>query len=287
MHLSTTLGRIGRIDRIARLATLLIATTCLTPAAHAAWLDGLLGNSPATTANADTDTRKVWPIDDFSFVRLVPSGNDAAPNLPQAEVSETLLVQLLSSVKLPKGKGTEPLFSVAEAWRLAPALREALASASPQEDVLLQSSARRAENSLEAPSVITARLYVTAEGLQLVVQATRFDYYDRWRGTGKTPDFPPATRQPTGTTPLNSLLAKNQAPSWLVFPLSRDLKAATLAPPPVQPKATTAPAVASPRDASFFNEQAQRLDGLKSLRDKNLITEAEYQQKRAEVLQGL
>jgi len=96
--------------------------------------------------------------------------------------------------------------------------------------------------------------------------------------------------KPTGTTPLNSPLAKNQAPSWLVFPLSSDLKAAALAPAPKAATistSTAAPAPPKTRDAAFFNEQAQRLDGLKSLRDKNLITEAEYQQKRGEILQGL
>lgn len=227
-------------------------------------------------------------------MRLQPAKDDAAdaaPNRHPAKVSEALVERLLASVRIPKGKdGTEPLFSSAEAWTLAPAISEALAVATPGEDVLVQSSARRAVNSIEAPTVATARIFVTPDGLQLLVHATRFDYYDRWRGAAKVPDFPVASRKATGATVLQSPLAKSQAASWLVFPLSADLKTAALAPPPkaaAPAAAATAVTAARPRDASFFNEQAQRLDGLKGLREKNLITEAEYQQKRSEVLQGL
>jgi hypothetical protein len=266
------------------------------PAAHAGWMDSLFGSSGNSSASAesssDEPTRKVWPLGEFSFVRLQPAKNDvadAAPNRHPAKVSEALVEKLLSSVRMPKGKNaTEPLFSSAEAWTLAPAISEALEAASPGEDVLVQSSARRAVNSIEAPTVATARIFVTAEGLQLLVHATRFDYYDRWRGAAKVPDFPVASRKATGTTVLQSPLAKSQAASWLVFPLSADLQAAALAPPPPKAMApVAAPLPAKPRDAAFFNEQAQRLDGLKNLREKNLITEAEYQQKRGEVLQGL
>jgi hypothetical protein len=257
-------------------------------------MDSLLGNSTAAQSSSDEATRKVWPLGEFSFVRLQPEEADTPPNRHPAEVSEALVEKLLSSVRIPKGPkdkdATEPLFSPAEAWILAPAISEALAAANPGEDVLVQSSARRAVNSIEAPTVATARIFVTQDGLQLLVYATRFDYYDRWRGAAKVPDFPVASRKATGATLLQSPLAKNQAASWLVFPLSSDLKTATLAPVPKAATVSTsiaAPAPPKPRDAAFFNEQAQRLNGLKDLREKSLITEAEYQQKRSEILQGL
>lgn len=283
----------------ARWLALALASACAaaSSSAHAGWVDSLFGSNSSNTAaeaNNDEPVRKVWPLGEFSFVRLQPAKDDvadAAFNRHPAKVSEALVEKLLSSVRMPKGKeSTEPLFSNAEAWTLAPAISEALAAASPGEDVLVQSSARRAVNSIEAPTVATARIFITADGLQLLVQATRFDYYDRWRGAAKVPDFPVASRKSTGSTLLQSPLAKSQAASWLVFPLSSELKTATLAPAPTKAVAVAPVAAAmpvKPRDAAFFNEQAQRLDGLKSLREKNLITEAEYQQKRSEVLQGL
>jgi hypothetical protein len=52
---------------------------------------------------------------------------------------------------------------------------------------------------------------------------------------------------------------------------------------PVQPAAAPGRA----RDPAFYDEQEQRLRTLKRLRDNNLISEDEYQQKRREVLQQL
>jgi hypothetical protein len=48
-----------------------------------------------------------------------------------------------------------------------------------------------------------------------------------------------------------------------------------------------APVAKDAHDKAFFDLQAQRLEGLKNLRDKNLISESEYQQKRTEILQSL
>jgi len=63
------------------------------------------------------------------------------------------------------------------------------------------------------------------------------------------------------------------------------------APPPAAaaPARSPAPAAAPqrPRDAAFLEELELRLQTLKRLRDRDLITEAEYQQKRREILDQL
>ena len=61
---------------------------------------------------------------------------------------------------------------------------------------------------------------------------------------------------------------------------------APVAAPVVAPVAVPA-APARARDAAFADEIEQRLITLKRLRDKGLIDEAEYQQKRKEILQLL
>jgi hypothetical protein len=53
-------------------------------------------------------------------------------------------------------------------------------------------------------------------------------------------------------------------------------------PPDAAPGAST-----KPRDAAFFAEQEERLRTLKRMREENLITEEEYQQKRRDVLKGI
>jgi pyruvate/2-oxoglutarate dehydrogenase complex dihydrolipoamide acyltransferase (E2) component len=100
---------------------------------------------------------------------------------------------------------------------------------------------------------------------------------------------------------------------WVALPLAAIAGAATAATPaptkapapaavtaahmaPAAPAAAPAPAsmdkpapAAAPRarDAAFADEIEQRLIILKRLRDKGLISEEEYQQKRKEVLQLL
>ena len=68
-----------------------------------------------------------------------------------------------------------------------------------------------------------------------------------------------------------------------------------MAPATALPQAATTPVPVAPagapiaavRDKAYFEQQAQRLEGLKALLDKGLISNAEYQQKRAEILQAL
>ena len=155
----------------------------------------------------------------------------------------------------------------------------------------------------EAPKAVTIRLFVTAEGLQLLVNDARFDFYDRWRGTGATPEFHFGSRASTGTVAVQSPVATSRRAGWLTFPLT---PARTLAAVPVAPAFTPASSVASEsvparaasyapvaipalvkRDAAFYDEQELRLLAIQKLRDKALMTEAEYQQKRKDILQGL
>ena len=62
---------------------------------------------------------------------------------------------------------------------------------------------------------------------------------------------------------------------------------ATAAPAAPPAPAAAVPAPQRPRDAAFFEEQELRLSTLKRLRDRGLISEEEYQQKRREVLDKL
>jgi len=75
------------------------------------------------------------------------------------------------------------------------------------------------------------------------------------------------------------------APAGAVQPLT------AVAPAPVSvAPAVVAPAVVAPRaplDAAGAQDLERRLETLKRLREKNLITEDEYQQKRKEILQLL
>jgi hypothetical protein len=82
-------------------------------------------------------------------------------------------------------------------------------------------------------------------------------------------------------------------------PVNPAAGAARAVAPAMAPAAAAAPAAivrgtpqtaaekARPRDAAYFEEQEMRLRTLERLRKSGLITEAEYQQKRADVVEGL
>jgi hypothetical protein len=101
---------------------------------------------------------------------------------------------------------------------------------------------------------------------------------------------------------VQSAGATNARPDWLAIPLQGAAPASAAAAPavpaalaaPAAP-AAIAPAVAAPAppparkalDAAAVEDIERRLEVLKRLRDKGLINEDEYQQKRKEILQLL
>ncbi|BDT70026.1 hypothetical protein os1_42180 [Comamonadaceae bacterium OS-1] len=258
------------------------ASLLLAPSAHAGLFDGLLGGSTA----GDASQRSTWNIHDFSSVQLVPREAGATENRHPAAIAARTLEQLLASVRIPGGKEPQPLVTALEAEQLSDALSQALASATPGQDVVWVSSERRIPNSIEPPMAVTARLFTNADGLQLVVRHARFDFYNQWRGTGITPTFTYGSRTAAGTAQLQSGLATNIRADWLVFPLTAAM-APALMPKPAPARAAVAAPAPVQRDAAFFNAQELRLQKLKSLREKDLITEQEYQQKRQEILKEM
>jgi hypothetical protein len=283
------------------LATFCIAILQTTPSTQAGLLDFLPSFGSSDAAKPNSDQRKLWQIDEFVSVRIVPREAGTPENRHPATLSTETLQQVLGLIQTPVGKGRQPLLTPQEVRNLTEPLIQALEGASAAEDVLLLSSARRDEGTLETPKAVTARLFVTPQGLQLLVNDARFEYYDRWRGTGSTPNFSYGSRASSSTTTVQSPVAINQRPGWLTFPLTPGMTLAMLptaattstssvstlpAAPSRAQTATTAPAPVK-RDAAFFDEQEQRLLAIKKLRDKDLMTEAEYQQKRKDILQGL
>jgi hypothetical protein len=184
---------------------------------------------------------------------------------------------------------------------------QALALAVPGDDVLLLSSYRREGGILGAPKAVTARIFVQGGSLQMIVHDARHDFYDLYRGTYVQPKFTYGSRAAAGTAVLQSPGATNRRPDWISIPLQGPATPAA-APAPIQPmplqaaplQAAPAPAapplvapVAAPPaprkalDPASADDIERRLETLKRLRDKNLITEDEYQQKRKEILQLL
>lgn len=273
---------------------------CAYPAMAAGVLDSLFGKSAAGDAAADR--QRVWNLDEFTSVRVAAKEQGAAANAHPSQLDAAAVRSALVSIRSRVRKGDELLFDAAELDPLVPVLVRAFGLAGPNEDVLLLSTARRGGGALATPQAVTARLFVQGGALQFIVNDTRLDFIETQRRTHVNPRFSFGSRSSAGKATLSSEAASSVRSDWLAFPVGKvgasDSPSAVKASPatasvtPVAAVAATpppvAPANAAPGSPAAVGEEIeQRLLTLKRLRDKNLISEDEYQQKRRELLQRL
>ena len=285
--------------------------------AHAGLMDKIFG-SGSTPADAPRATpgQRLWTIREFTQIQLVPREAGAPENQQPVQLSTEGLRQQLALIEIPARSGTAPLFATDELNDLVVPLVQALAVAGPGDDVLLLSSSRREGGILGSPMAVTARIFVQGGALQFIAHDSRYDFYDNYRGTHIEPKFTYGSRTAAGVAVLQSASASNRRPDWLsislqgpsapnvpvaapatpaapapllAVPATAPAPAAVVAPVarPAAPPAAVPAAPRKPLDAAGAEEIERRLETLKRLRDKNLISEDEYQQKRREILQLL
>ena len=114
--------------------------------------------------------------------------------------------------------------------------------------------------------------------LQLIVHDTRFEFFDTYRGTRNPPRFIYGSRSSASAVVLEAADTTSRRADWVSI-------AAAAAPAPVAKPVE--PAAAPSKAPEKSDDIERRLETLKRLRDKNLISEDEYQQKRKELLQLL
>ena len=272
-----------------------IAGSCIP--AHAGVLDVLVGsNSAVNQGAAGGKTRRVWSIGDFTEVRVVKAEAGAAPNAHPAAVTAEAMRRLLAEVRTPRGEG-EPLFHSSELDDVVEPIVQALRVAGPDDDVLLLSSSRRGTNIFVGPTAITARLFVVDSKLDLIVHDGRYEFYNEYRGSKRDPVFTFGSRSVQGPASIGRAGAAQRRGDWIEMALAPEPVPLAPAPAPAtrteaapRSDAAAPPAPgAAPRGAAraTTEEIEQRLTTLKRLLDKGLISEAEYNEKRREILQSL
>lgn len=275
--------------------------------AQAGWLDTLFGSGSAQTEAAKPGAgQRLWRIHDFSSVALAARETGSVPNGQPITLTMEGLRQQLAQVQSVGPGGAQPLFATDELAELVGPLVQAFGRAGPGDDVLLLSSSRRDTGVLSQPTAITARLFVQDNQLHLIVHDARYEFYDAYRGTNVAPRFTFGARSGAGAAVITSADVPNRRADWLAIALNRAagpavvqpaaaMTAPLLAPalaPALAPLAAPMPAAATPParrplDAAGAEDIERRLETLKRLREKNLISEDEYQQKRKEILQLL
>lgn len=246
----------------------------------------LLPGLPARAADAG---QTQWKLANFTWVNRVPAEAGAAANSHPAQVSQAVLQKALGEVVAQVDGADTPLFEPKEAASLAKALEEAFAAARPSEDLVLLSTQRRGGHFMDPALAVTARLFVKAGALNLIVHDARLDFMDRYSADRTLPTFAYGSRTAGTAVSLKAEGATNLRPDWLALPLAPapPPPATVLAPAPAAPAPqAAAPAVPKPGQ-DFYDLQYQRLKTLKRMRDENLISEAEYQEKRGAILKTL
>lgn len=262
--------------------------------AHAGLFDALFGSKPADAAPATVDpAQRVWRIGEFSAVQIVPAEPGAAPNQQPARLGVDVLRWQLGGIRATVDGKVVNLFAADEINDFAEPLAQALALAGPGDDVLLVSTSRRGASFLSNVTAVTARLFVQDGSLQFIVRDVRLEFVKDYINSRAPLKFSHGSRSTASQVVLSNSAATSRRSDWLALGLtlpgaapSAPAPAQTAVPVPVAPApAVTAPAAAAPEPLQ--TELEHRLATLKRLRDRGLISEEEFQEKRKEVLKQL
>ena len=287
----------------------LLLTSLATPAFQSQSVVSQSGTAPLVKGATG---RQLWRIADYTTVELVAREPGAPDNQHPWTIEANTLHALLQQVQVIRGGLAKPLFAIDELNNIVPAITEALAHARADQDIAVVSSARHEDNTFYGITAVTARLFVIDGHLNLIVHDARVDFYDAARGSGMAPHFTVGSRTSEGSSPIASPSGTNKRGDWLVLapvsapPAAPAAPAVMMAPPaavappavvappaPVAPAAPVvapvppAPLVAAPAAPAAPQDAEQRLLTIKRLYDKGLLTKAEYEKKRAEIIKGL
>jgi hypothetical protein len=291
----------------------------------AAWLAlvvmGCAGHD-AMSVQDKQDGKTFW-THRYQHVRLVPQdrcqGQDTAANSHPQDLGGRLRTMLESmQVDLPEQEKTVPVFTRAELEEVTGPLLQAFKKAAPDEDVALVIEGMHPGKYGLERCIVTARLFVqNGDELHVIFGKLHVPVDNSYGWHVEPPDYrledlaPGSRCQKTGEkmpaliathsvsfneqqgTPRKdwmvvSLTAQPsqrvQPPAPTAMPAASQLPTVT-APPAIAPKpqvATPPPAVQGPQKSIL-----ERLEILKDLRVKGLITEQEYQNKKQEILNSL
>lgn len=211
--------------------------------------------------------------------RYGQAGAEATPPVAAGASPEAAAAQAASAARPAAGEGNwftralSSLFGASGASGAAAPTPPAAAAAAPAPDLqrLLAPAAPdtgAAAAAAPAPAA-TAPAAVTAP-----------------RATAGAPAAAAAAPAPAPTAPSPQ---PTPSPAPVAAPVPAAPNAAPAPAPAAAPPAAGAarPAARAPRDAAFYEEQESRLRALRRLRDADLITEAEFQRKRKEIIDAL
>ena len=239
------------------------------------------GRTPLVSDDTSRVTQFVSKLQ-LGYVRIERIEEGAPPNDQPYAITATQLRTLLEKLESKKGE-SEPIFNADELADITGPLSTALAKAGPREDVTFAVSGKHGAF-FQSKTVTTGRLFVKNGAVNIVFNEIHGDFEDRFRATGWLGPFIPGSRN----KPANQSVVATPGVTYGAANRQDWIQLAQNTVPPA-PTSRTSPAAtggsAAPADA--YQDIERRLTLLKGLKDKGLITEQEYNDKRKEILQGL
>jgi len=292
-------------------AALALSASLACANAHAGIFDNTIfgPEESARLAEWSKNTSNPMRWGDWDMIRM-ESSQDGATNGHPVQLTPDQVAAAMRNIQIQTFKEVNNLFSEDEVRRFAPAISVGLARASANQELVFVTTGEHKWSGLIAPSVANAGRVFYADGrLNILLGQAHADYLgDANHGTRKPPKFEYGSRkkvakdvQILGVTQGEAKLVRAD---WIavavVTPAAATASlqatgqagvtpaAAVVAPAAVVPAAApaTAPAVDATAD-QFYRKQESRLRSLKRMRDEGLITDAEFQQKRAEIFKDL
>lgn len=231
------------------------------------------------------------------YVRLEPIESGAAPNDQPISFTATQIRAVLAMLRT--SQDNEPLFNEDELNEVAAPIATALSKASAREDVAFAVAGKHGALAAITQSAVTSgRVFYKNGALNFIFGEMRSKASDQLASTGflgsfVLRDFPAGSRSSASRSAEvgaggSVTYAANNRHDWVqIAAQGVPPPAAVVRAPAAPPGAQTqpgAPAV-SPDAAGLDIER--RLTVLKGLRDKGLITEQEYDDKRKDILKSL
>ncbi|MFT5588451.1 MAG: hypothetical protein ACI9ZF_000616 [Bradyrhizobium sp.] len=223
---------------------------------------------------------------DGEFDQIYLSTGSAPANQQPHVLAVDNVSRALSLLKVAGKSTSVALFDDDSARNLARGLAAALAKAGPQQDALFFIVSSGNSGLFGAKLGTSGRAFVDQQGLNIVFGEARVDFIGRYRATRMRRAFDFGSRTAASPVRLAEDGMRHVRSDWVVVPLAGNGAngAAAMQMAPALPVQMIAAPVA--QDEKYFAAQEERLKSLKRLRTQDLISEQEYQAKRAEILKA-
>ncbi|NVN91071.1 MAG: SHOCT domain-containing protein [Desulfuromonadales bacterium] len=245
-----------------------------------------------------SDTKVLWESRE-QFVKI--ESQDALkdkPKLPNehpADISQERLGEILSAIELTtaENKKPVPLFTKSSLENLVPLLQDGLRQASANEDVTFAVIGlyTSAYGFAKSPRVVSGRVFYQGGKLNLIIGKAQ-ELVNERQDRRLYPFTPGSRRYPTEEKftllPQPGQMALTMVrQDWVSF--DNNWKPVVVAAPVVEKGGEQAaqPSAINKLFSSKSGKVAERLNVLKELRDKGVITEEEYRGKRLTILNEL